>query len=83
MPFSSTVWLSIGNNDARVDTDDAISFTRAIVREAARPDRPNAVIPVELLVAPTPGHTKIDRAHELLASWLLDRLPPANSRGPR
>ena len=67
------VWLSIGNNDARVNTDDAIEFTRAVVRASARPELPNAVIPVELLVAPTPGHSKIDQAHELLAVWFVNQ----------
>ncbi len=77
------VWLSIGNNDVRVNTDDAIAFTRAVVHATARPDRPNEVIPVELVVAPTPGHTKIDQAHELLASWLVARLPATKEEGPR
>jgi len=71
------VWLSIGNNDTRVNTDDAIAFTREVVRATARPDQPDAVIPVELLVAPTPGHSKIDQAHELLAAWLINRFPAA------
>ena len=71
------IWLSIGNNDARVNTDDAIAFTREVIRAAARPDMPNAVIPVDLLVAPTPGHSKIDQAHELLAAWLINRFPLA------
>jgi dienelactone hydrolase len=70
------VWLSIGNNDTRVSTDDAIAFTREVVHATARPDMPNAIIPVELIVAPTPGHSKVDRAHELLAEWLIERLVP-------
>ena len=71
--MNRAVWLSIGNNDLRVNTDDAIAFTREVVRATAPPDKPNAVIPVELLVTPTPGHSKIDRAHELLAEWLIIR----------
>jgi alpha-beta hydrolase superfamily lysophospholipase len=74
------VWLSIGNNDLRVSTDDAIAFTREVVRASARPDTPNAVIPVELLVSPTPGHSKIDQAHERLAVWLLSQIPLDESR---
>ena len=69
------VWVSIGNNDQRVQTDDAITFTREVVRAAARTDKPDAIIPVELIVAPTPGHAKIDQAHELLATWLLKQFP--------
>jgi len=65
------VWLSIGNNDERVDTDRVIVFSRAIVRASARQSkRPEALIPVELLVAPSAGHQKIEQAHELLAVWL-------------
>jgi dienelactone hydrolase len=73
------VWLSIGNHDERVSTDDAIDFTRAVVREAAAKsgDR-NVVIPVELVVAPAAGHTKIDQAHELLAAWIVKQF-----EGPR
>ena len=68
------IWLSIGNNDARVNTNDAIAFTREVVRAPAQPDKPGAVIPVDLLVAPSKGHSKIDRAHELLALWLANQL---------
>lgn len=70
-----SIWLSIGNNDARVSTDDAIAFTRAVVNASARPDQSNAVIPVELIVAPSTGHSKIDQAHELLAQWLVKQFP--------
>jgi hypothetical protein len=35
------------------------------------------VIPVTLLVAPSQGHSKIDQAHELLATWLINRFPGA------
>src|SRR5262249_33706720 len=51
---NTAIWLSIGNNDTRVDTDLAIAFTRAVVRETAHHDKKSdAVIPVELVVAPT------------------------------
>jgi len=71
------VWLSIGNNDQRVDTDRAIAFTRAIVQVSARQSQAaKPLIPVELIVAPTAGHSKIDHAHELLAAWLAKVMPP-------
>jgi dienelactone hydrolase len=74
-----SVWLSIGNHDQRVSTDDAIAFTRALVLDSsARSNDPNVVIPVELIVAPAAGHTKIDQAHELLAAWFARQL-----EGPR
>jgi dienelactone hydrolase len=70
------VWLSIGNNDQRVDTDRAIAFTRAIVHASAQQiKQPDPTIPVELIVAPSGGHRKIDQAHELLAAWLAVQLP--------
>jgi dienelactone hydrolase len=69
------VWLSIGNNDGRVNTDDSIAFTRAVVAATARPEVPDLIIPVDLLVGPTAGHTKIERAHELFVEWLSRRIP--------
>ncbi len=69
------VWLSIGNNDARVNTDDAIAFTRAVVAASASADSPNKLIPVDMIVARSSGHSKIDQAHELLARWLQEQLP--------
>lgn len=69
-----SVWLSIGNNDARVNSDDAIAFTRAVVMASAKADQPHAVIPVDLIVARSTGHSKIDQAHELLATWLQEQL---------
>jgi dienelactone hydrolase len=69
------VWLSIGNNDARVNTDDAIAFTRGVVHAAALQEPSNKIIPVELIVGPSAGHSKIDHAHELLAVWLVKQIP--------
>lgn len=70
-------WLSIGNHDERVDTDRAIAFTRAIVYASAPQSREaKPLIPVELVVAPSAGHSKIDHAHELLAVWLEQVMPP-------
>jgi dienelactone hydrolase len=69
-------WLSIGNNDQRVDTDRAIAFSRAIVHATARQNKePDSLIPVELVVAPSAGHSKIEHAHELLAAWFLKMMP--------
>jgi poly(3-hydroxybutyrate) depolymerase len=73
------VWLSIGNHDLRVDTDAAIEFSREVVRRSIQSDQPQQVIPVELIVAPAPGHSKIDRAHELLADWLKKHVVSSNT----
>lgn len=61
------VWISIGNNDARVSTDAAIAFSRALVA-CAPPDR--EIVPVELLVHAGPGHRSTMQDHERLAAWL-------------
>lgn len=78
-----SVWLSIGNHDARVDTDAAIAFTRAVVRASAKPEAPNDAIPVNLLVCSANGHSKIDQAHEILAEWLMERVPSAKGAKPQ
>ena len=72
------LWLSIGNHDLRVNTDDAIKFTRQVVLASVQSDKPAAVIPIELIVAPTAGHSQIDHAHEKLAQWLIDHVTPGN-----
>ena len=61
------VWISIGNNDARVSTDAAIALSRALVA-CAPPDR--EIVPVELLVNAGPGHRSSVQDHERLAVWL-------------
>lgn len=71
------VWLSIGNHDLRVSTDDAIAFTRSVVEASAKADQPDAVIPVELIVAGAAGHSKVDQAHERLADWLVTQFTHA------
>jgi dienelactone hydrolase len=69
------VWLSIGNNDNRVGTDDAIAFTRKVVAEtAARRKGPDTAIPVELVVGAAAGHTGIAREHAMAAAWIHQQL---------
>lgn len=69
------VWVSIGNRDERVGTDAAIAFTRAVVQATPVSDKPDALAPVELLVAPAAGHSGVERAHQRLAEWLANQLP--------
>ena len=64
------IHLSIGNHDARVDTDAAIDFVRVVTKVASENAPANAILPIELIVAPTAGHTQVDGAHVLLADWL-------------
>jgi dienelactone hydrolase len=64
------VWLCIGNDDKRVDTDEVIAFTRRLVGAAAGKTN---IVPVELHVMPTAGHTIHRTAHEEAAKWVLGR----------
>jgi dienelactone hydrolase len=73
------VWLSIGNNDQRVSTDDAIAFTRKVVAaSAAKQKDRRQPTPVELIVGATVGHTSIPNADELAARWIRQQLGVAN-----
>lgn len=63
------IWISIGNDDARVGTDDCIVTCREYVA-AARRKEPDSVAPVELVVAPSQGHRAIDNAYGLAAEFI-------------
>ncbi len=66
------VWIAVGNNDVRIDTDQVIAFSRALVRAYAKGRKDTAVVPVDLIVAPTAGHMQaVDRAHPRGAAWIL------------
>ncbi|MBI2824190.1 MAG: alpha/beta fold hydrolase [Planctomycetia bacterium] len=66
-----SVWLWIGNNDVRVNTDDCIRFARKIAKGARLTDQ---VVDVELHVLPASGHRVADAAYDAAATWLRDRL---------
>ena len=72
------VWVWVGNNDRRIDTDRAIAFTRALVRESIRGKKSTAIVPVELSAAPSAGHGTFGEAHARLAAWILAQfgMPP-------
>lgn len=65
------LWISIGNADLRVSTDDCIAFARRVAK--ARGDI-EAVANIELHVMPCLGHHTPPRAHHAAASWLWTRL---------
>ena len=66
-------WISIGNRDTRVGTENAIAFSRALVAATgADAER----IPVDLVVHATPGHRSTEEDHARLAAWLLNHLGP-------
>lgn len=64
-------WISIGNQDTRVGTENAIAFSRALVAAAGSDSER---IPVDLMVHATPGHRSTEQDHVRLAAWLLDQL---------
>jgi len=65
------VWLSIGNNDLRVNTDDSIVFIRKVTAASAAKQKDRTQpIPVDLIVGATVGHTAIPNAYELAAEWI-------------
>jgi len=70
------LWVSIGNNDARVGTDKAIEFTRKVIAASVAQKKPTSseVIDVELHVMPWPGHGRPVSAHDAAAAWLLARM---------
>lgn len=68
------VWLCIGNDDTRVDTDRAIAFARAVVAANRALPSPPSPIPVDLLVQSTPGHRSFAADHRRLSTWLRPHL---------
>lgn len=71
-----SIWISIGNDDARVGTDDCITLARKIVTESRRTRPELKVAPVEIVVGPSEGHHAIDDAYSLAARFLEKRLAP-------
>ena len=72
------VWLSIGNHDERVSTDDAIAFARKVTAaSAATQKNKEQAIPVELIVGESVGHRGIPKAHQFAAEWIAKHLGPA------
>ena len=66
-------WVCIGNNDARIDTDQVIAFTRALVKATAQGQKADASVPVEVVINTSAGHRSTLHDHELLAAWLLQQ----------
>ncbi len=74
-----SVWISIGNNDKRVNSDKAIELTRKVVAEAKAANNPERrFLDIELHVLPWAGHgggNKNDDINNAMpAQWLLARM---------
>lgn len=65
------VWITIGNNDTRVDTDRAIAFARRVAQEAVAREKPPLV---ELHVTATSGHGVPPTAHAEAAEFVRTHL---------
>jgi dienelactone hydrolase len=69
------VWLSMGNDDARVNTDDCIAVARSLVAESRRRHPELKTVPVEMIVGPSEGHRAIDDAYSLAARFIAKHVP--------
>ena len=64
-----SIWVLMGGRDARVVTESAIQFARAVWKVSAERDSRTGV---ELHVVPEPGgHTHPPGAHQQAAEWVL------------
>jgi dienelactone hydrolase len=69
-----TIWLSIGNDDKRVSTDDCISLSRKLVAATRRLKPDLKTVPVELIIGPSFDHHAIGDATLLEAEFLRKQL---------
>jgi len=67
------VWLSIGNDDRRVSTDDCVAAARRLMNAAGG-------AAVDLVVSPADGHRAIENAYALAAEFIRQQTagPTAN-----
>jgi dienelactone hydrolase len=71
-------WVMIGNADDRVGTDNAISFSQALIAAGrARSIQPN----VTLHVMPEPGHSSVPEWFQYAAVWLRQELQDFSKKG--
>jgi dienelactone hydrolase len=70
-----TVWISIGNSDDRVSTDDCIAFSRRLVATTRRLQPQLNLFPVHLHVGMSAGHRSTDDAYASAADFLLKTFP--------
>lgn len=64
------VWISIGNSDERVSTQDCVDFAMRLVAAGRKADGNRTSVPVELLVGPSDGHRAVEGFNELAAQWI-------------
>jgi CubicO group peptidase (beta-lactamase class C family)/dienelactone hydrolase len=64
------IWMCIGNNDERVDTDRAIAFTREVVKASVAQKKPALI---EIHVMTSAGHTIHPTAQNEAAAWIAEQ----------
>lgn len=69
-----SIWMTVGNNDDRVDTDRVIAFARAVAKHAAPKSADEKPADVELHVCPSMGHAAPRNADEDAAAWISRKL---------
>ncbi|MBL8848728.1 MAG: alpha/beta fold hydrolase [Planctomycetaceae bacterium] len=70
------VGITMGNDDARVNTDACIAFARALVTKTREQYSKKPFVPVELIVGPAAGHTAVDGAYPTAARFLRRYVGP-------
>lgn len=73
---SNAVWIMIGNDDTRVNTDDAIALARGIVKAGSARKK---TAQIQLHLMPSEGHRTPPTAHEDAARWILSILGSGRS----
>lgn len=65
------IWITIGDADARVGTERAVAFSRALL-----PAGPPSPVPVDVILrlVPVAGHRSCPEWHEDAAAWLKARM---------
>ena len=74
------VWLSIGNDDGRVNTGDCITVARSLVAQSRRRHPDQKTVPVELVVGPSEGHRAIEDAYSLAARFVAKHVPRTTTK---
>lgn len=77
-----SVWISIGNADDRVSTDDCITFSRRLVATTQKLNPKMNLFPVQLHVGVSAGHRSPEDAYALAADFLLKTFPFPETRNP-
>ena len=67
------VWLSIGDNDQRVGTDDCTAAARQLSEDPRRRQAGAGAAPVELIVEPSEGHHPVKDAYARAARFILEQ----------